>query len=455
MQRLIGVVLMALMAGGVLIACGENGGGGGGGGGGGSAAADTELLQETFLEALCEAAWECTDSGALVANFTQELLGRVSSVEECKNMDLEELLGGEEDPNQILALEEGRIVINRSQAGTCKAAIKDAMCSTGEFPDDLPEGCFGFFQGQRVQGETCVNDDECQGTLECNQRAEADQCYGRCGERQPSMCGDSVCESDEFCGNDQVCTTRREVGGECDWYGHCQPGLACSRLTGECTEIVIRSSGQECIFGEEYCTPGTSCLVSDLTPTSDGTISGTCTPIGESGATCLVDSNCRVELECNDADPQQGEFGECGTPQLGADGDRCDFSDECESEVCDHAVGECVSPRADGESCERGVQCESGECEAEECAPLLENGESCFISRRCESGNCQDGECADPRADGESCFTSSECASEYCDFDSQTCQADALCRLPEENGEEQEDDEGDEDDDDEDESTDD
>jgi hypothetical protein len=85
------------------------------------------------------------------------------------------------------------------------------------------------------------------------------------------------------------------------------------------------------------------------------------------------------------------------------------------------AEGECESLPGDGDSCEDDPICKSNHyCNYQEdpprCRTSKANGEPCDGSEQCESEYCDfaNGECGNKKANGEDCFYDDECASDYC-----------------------------------------
>lgn len=417
------IFLVFLWAGLMTVACG---GKNATSGGDGDADRYGELLYRLVVESYCESSWECSENNLFSAQASRSVFGRVASVDDCKNLDFEKVPRiGREYPRLEYSIEEGRIIIDSSRYDECKDALKDYLCSEdASYFFDLLGFCDGLLQGTVAAGETCILDEECEGALGCNQAAELAQCYGRCELIEPQesdpVCGREVCENDEFRAFDDTCEPRRDVGDECQFHGRCQQGLMCSSVDSRCIDFVLGAAGDDCVFSDSFCEPGTRCLPTD--PDISVELAGVCAPIGDIGDECIWRDDCLSGLECHhNFTAPEPEFGECGEPQLRALGEGCFQDRDCESELCNRQIEECIEPGAVGDECSINRHCESGQCDrqAQLCIALSLNGERCDYDGHCESDHCNEdiSECAPPLANGESCVQGFHCESGHCSFD--------------------------------------
>jgi hypothetical protein len=131
-------------------------------------------------------------------------------------------------------------------------------------------------------------------------------------------------------------------------------------VQGICVPFAVAEPGEECVFGEIYCAPGTRC---DLGEVSEEAFSleGTCESLGEEGDRCMMEYDCVLGLDCLRG---EGLMGTCGVFVPLANGEACDYSDKCASGFCDWATGTCeeLVLLANGEACNWGGECESGYC---------------------------------------------------------------------------------------------
>ncbi len=326
---------------------------------------DDELIWALIAEASCVMAWDCPQANAQAASIS-DILGRFSTKEQCLD-GAQQLFAQDMSPEEQQAVEQGRIVVDRSQLAECRQQLLDVSCDTGLFDDtgmDIDEDhpCELLYAGQQQEGDYCNASNECAGDLACHFEADGveDACYGVCtppDTGQMGTCGDEECDADQYCdysGEEPTCVARGGVGDTCSHDGQCQRDYFCS-ASDECAEVVIRAEGEGCEVGENFCAASTSC---------QGANGQQCAPVVEEGESCHALRDCTFGLACIGADAD--DPGSCEAPQIG---DPCAADDICAQGYCDNA--ECVPHHEEGESCFSNRECEEGtvcDFEAGECA---------------------------------------------------------------------------------------
>ena len=358
---------------------GEGGDGEGGDGEGGDGEgdgsydelSDTEMMDKLLTDAFCEAAFQCYDQNPFVAQLAM-MAGRYGSEEECKANLGDEL--GMIDSSLEEAVAGGRLVVDRSYLQACKNDFREMLCSA-TLGADAPPSCLQLLQGQIPEGEPCLDEIECEGALNCVSSQDSEVCYGTCGtyENSGQDCDGAVCGDGEFClyewdeetfESSQSCAALYVENEECEWSGQCANGLVCSDAQGICVPFSVGELGEECIFGDSFCAPGTRCDFGEIDE-EDPSLEGTCEALGEEGDHCLSEYDCVIGLDCVEGDEL---LGTCGVFVPRADGEFCDYAEECASGFCDWNTDTCETPEllANGEECGWDGECESGKCEFDE-----------------------------------------------------------------------------------------
>ena len=389
MKRTISILLTALLALAVVPGCGENevenqeenganqngdgdgeGGDGEGGDGNFDDLSDSEVLQMIVTDSFCEAAWQCYDQNLFTAQLAM-IAGRYGSVEGCIENLGSELGFGTNAIEEAVA--SGRMVMDRSFIEACKNDYREAICS-GSLEDGPPASCLQLAAGQVPEGDPCLDEVECEGALNCVQSQDDEICYGTCGtyENLGNECGGVICSDDEFClweldeqtfESTETCTLRYSEDEDCNSNGQCAEGLLCSSLQRVCVPFSTALAGEPCVFGEIYCEPGTRCYLGELDEIPS--LDGTCEPLGEEGDICMIEYDCVLGLNCLAGDEL---WDTCGVLVPVADGEPCEYADQCISGFCNWNTETCETLvlLPDGEECSGSWECEGGYCEYDE-----------------------------------------------------------------------------------------
>ena len=160
----------------------------------------------------------------------------------------------------------GRIIFDAMATQACLTAFSTLPCALDL--ENLPTGCSDGFLGTAAEGEGCVYDEECAGSLVCSVE---DACPGTCVI--PGALG-QPCSESRVCASGLSC-----VGGGCvgplaqgdtcggDSRPPCGSGLFCDadigQERGRCRMIdqSTANAGRECgIVGGPFCVEGYSCI---------------------------------------------------------------------------------------------------------------------------------------------------------------------------------------------------
>ncbi len=310
--------------------------------------------QQLFVDAACEAAFDCPTSPLTF------ILGRYSSVTECKAESGAAFFRDFDSSAFESAVADGRITLDTSGRSACTTALKEALCE-GRFFDagNDAEECESLVTGNVPEGSNCVESQECSGGLRC-ERIEG-ECYGTC---QPN-CGEENCSDEQYCETGSSCTALKGEGEEC-FFGQCADGLYCREQT--CAAGGDVAPGGECNDPRD-CQTG-SCI-NDVCVEVNAVGMGQECDLPFGGNTMISVSLCQGGLACgNLMFGQQGATGTCITPKL--EGAECNYFAEC----------------AVGLTCDAMDPVEGGNC-----VPVYANGENCTEDFDCESNDCSDGVC--------------------------------------------------------------
>jgi hypothetical protein len=216
-------------------------------------------------------------------------------------------------------------------AGTCLVGCRD---------DNDPE----CGPDQMCESHVCVTG--CRDASDCDANEE---CADDPDDQVPwKVCITTGCDSDNDCGNQQICDQGTCTDVDCVNDGDCQGLEVCEVNT--CVEVECLSDGN-CAAGE-YCAPDNTCQVTvNCTQDSDCGDLELCVNNQCSSVECVIDTDCDDEGdECNS--------NVCQTP--------CSADSNCEAlEVC--TIGYCTAIDCNrDEDCEGHSNCQDVMCECED-----------------------------------------------------------------------------------------
>lgn len=318
-----------------------------------------EALVALQVEHACREAWTCPARSYGDTPFLSRHDAEADCVED--NLLADFLRARYTRHRQAVA--EGRMRYDGEAAARCversRAAFDETLC---ELPPLQDTSCGEIFIGLAGPEQPCVDDEECQGQMECVDASTGEPCTGRC-----RSCDGVACAEDEHCdrrGDTPRCVADLEVGDACvddDQCGDSQR-FACnlalgSEDQGECVEIGASGEGEAC-SEDEHCARGLAC----------------------DGMTCVTARLAGEDDLCALTSPVVGICGPgavCGPGE--EDGTRCQ------------------APLPEGAACTSLLQCEHGlQCEREDprdprtgtCRPLRPDGSPCSLPFECEGGQC-------------------------------------------------------------------
>lgn len=284
-----------------LLVCAPGVGCGGDGGGPGGAPVAFEQYCDEYAQMACEVARMCD----CLEGYSEEL---------CQTYLRLECVDEVEQP-----VNDGRVRYLPAEGGRCLADLwsvaRDCTVSDNE---DWPEACDRMLEGLVPAGQGCDGDAECLPGLECY----GSQCTDMPGEGQP--CLDGSCETDHFCGVDDLCHRYRAAGQPCPEGDYaCDDDLYCDGRTDTCAPYI--GVGGDCAHDSYACDDDLYCSPS----------SQTCRPYPGAGQSC-VDSggDCAEDHYCDAAEicqPQRGSGASC------AEDEEC-LSWDCIDNVCNDAT---------------------------------------------------------------------------------------------------------------------
>lgn len=245
----------------------------------------------------------------------------------------------------MMGAEAGRLTYSDTQAAACVDALATSSCQdlAGALQDYRFDrvlqtaACSGVLTPGQALTQECLTPDDCAGQ-------------------------DVFCDGAAYTSTDQTlgeCTSLGTNGSFCSGAFACAEGLYCDMQSGECAPIP--GAGEAC---SRVCEEGYFC-------------DQTCLPLGDAGAECFLDEDCKPGLACDYSNdtcaPLPGEGGDCsdlycaqgltcqrdangsicvGEPGVGAS---CEFSDDCAAGLVCNGSNECAVARLPGESCEPGA----------------------------------------------------------------------------------------------------
>lgn len=317
------VLAIALLAG-----CGDDDGGGG--------PLTANGLPGAYINTICNTLVRC---------------GIVSDVATCRGLDFEE----EIDPELLVAVENGTVLFDESEARLCLASLAGATCTQDALEADSGH-CDLVFSGTVAAGGACAINAQCI-SQQCSMTSCPVEgcCIGTCvGDTAPlpTLIGDSCANEgcDEgFCDQTTlICTARQPAGASCTDDNQCisdNCGLVCTDLPGLGEPCMLGSGGAQCNSIGLYCGASSTCEAFALEGEACGQtvacspfyqcVAGSCTLLPTLGDTCTLDSRgCIDNSWCDPATLR------CAAPQ--ADGATCQDNDECAGR-CDFDTMTCIT----------------------------------------------------------------------------------------------------------------
>ena len=267
----------------------------------------------------------------------------------------------------------GRIIFDAMATQACLGAFATLPCALNL--ENLPTGCSDGFLGTAAEGEGCVYDEECAGSLVCSVEGA---CPGTCivpgALGQP--CSEArACSAGLSCvrGGCMASLDEGEVCGGDD-RPPCAGGFFCDadlgQEQGRCRTIDQRTvnSGDRCgLLGGPFCAEGTSCIPEvelfnlDFRCRNRVGLGQRCAP--------GLPEHCQDGLFCEGTNPEQQDIeGNCrALPEANQPcgqapvGEVCAYGLVCES-------GRCVPRQSLDGACQSEISCYSGACTAGACA---------------------------------------------------------------------------------------
>ncbi len=134
---------------------------------------------------------------------------------------------------------------------TCCTTFSD--CDGNEYCDEYEGGGYTFAcQPDKASGESCVDDTECAGTCVDLYYSDDSVCIYPgdtwCGDEGHALCGDIYPSTGGYCGLDEICYPRKDVGESCTYSTECTYPIQCTNsicggVGGPCSEDSHCESG--------------------------------------------------------------------------------------------------------------------------------------------------------------------------------------------------------------------
>lgn len=256
-------------------------------------------------------------------------------------------------------------------SGICRAYVQVGGSCDGTSASSCVDNAFcsgGVCVARFGAGAACDRASMCGGVFSCVNGVCAPP-----GELGASCTGSNECKGDHTCfepaPGEGTCTTKVAAGGPCYGYRDCQPQLSCvgaDDVNGTAGTCIGESDvGGACEY-EGHCKSGLACVI-----TSSSSV-GTCQARKIAGQACRQSSECVESLYCD----QTAAEPVCRT-RLPA-GAECPSYDGCQSgSFCRYdaatATSTCTLNKQPGEACQSGDRCvdqsycNNGVCEIVAC----------------------------------------------------------------------------------------
>ncbi len=223
--------------------------------------------------------------------------------------------------------------------------------------------------------------------------------------------GDSFCQPQLRCSEQQKCVAPLKEGDSCQRAGQCDDAFACNLDEKKCVKRVAQD--QPCI-AHPQCQKGLRCLGLAL--------KGSCVPKGKAGDKCENAQQCAEGLTCDTKSTTCKE--------LAKKDESCLSGNDCDKGLgCDGQNQVCVELPAEGKTCLVGVkECAEGlSCYSTQkgqgvCQKPTTEGTNCTKDTNCQSGlGCAAGKCTKLPTAGQKCLDGRLCQGSYCDFKTGLC----------------------------------
>jgi hypothetical protein len=253
--------------------------------------------------------------------------------------------------------------------GVCVAYTAiGATCSAAAPCDSKTSRCQGTCQAKLATGATCVDTGGCLQTDYCDATNPAKVCVPRHGLGGACVDG-GQCEMRLECIGG-ICREdySTPVGAACKATSNCVLGSWCKGASaGAGTCATYTKVGGACTAGntiecgpDEYCASGVCAARIGLNGACSGSTCqwgltcsvGKCVAIGDLGAACTADAQCRRFLRCSAS---------VCTDALAPVGGACSLTPQCDHSYCASAT--CTTYNADSQACTNDLSCASGNCE--------------------------------------------------------------------------------------------
>ncbi|MFH2007006.1 MAG: hypothetical protein ABI333_10515 [bacterium] len=196
----------------------------------------------------------------------------------------------------------GRMAFDPQAAGQCIQQQWEIAHDCDLTGADWPQACDDMLVGQVPAGQYCDSDSECLTPLECYN----DSCVDLPGEGQACLQGS--CETDHFCGVDDLCHRYRAQGQPCPEGDYaCDDDLYCDSRTDTCEHYL--ASQADCSHASWACDDDLYCSMA----------SQVCRPYPTAGLDCDdSEGECAEDLYCDEGYVcrlQQGAGAVCAQDQ--------------------------------------------------------------------------------------------------------------------------------------------
>jgi hypothetical protein len=272
--------------------------------------------------------------------------GLISDLETCRMLNLIDLTVA----NTVAAVAAGKVIYHGDKARECFDQLSGTTCDrTMVFSNrNRPIACDQTFEGTVGDAGACAFNEECI-SKDCNLPSCAPNtcCMGTCvGGMAPARaalgqsCSTAITCNAGYCNaTTSVCTAFLADGAPCT-------------SAASCDSNVCLTTCQPLVPVNGACTPMTVCR--DIGDTCNS-VSMTCIPRGQLGATCASSNDCPLTALCDAT--QKCVAG----PKLG---DTCSGAGSCvDQSYCEASTMKCTAPKPDGATCAATGECASRHCD--------------------------------------------------------------------------------------------